>query len=422
MTVPTLSPKIQKMRAYAEALDRADTLAPLRAAFHVPDGVIYLDGNSLGPLAHSVRDRVRSVVETEWGKGLIGSWNEAGWVDLPRCVGDKIARLIGAAERTVVAADSTSVNLFKVLAAATSMRPDRRVIVSEQSNFPTDLYMAEGLSALLGQGHELRLAQTADDLPSLIDESVAAVMLTHVNYRSGRVHDMAALTKRAHDVGALAIWDLAHSAGALPVDLAGADADFAVGCGYKYLNGGPGAPAFLYVAPGLQEEARQPLSGWFGHAAPFSFEPGYTPAPGIDRFLAGTPGVLAMSALDAALDLFAEVDMMALREKSVALCELFLERVEATCGTLGVTLASPRDAAQRGSQVSFAHADAYAVMQALIARGIFGDFRAPDILRFGFTPLYTRFVDVFDAAEGLHEVLSNDVWKRPEFNVRRAVT
>jgi kynureninase len=409
-------------RAHAEALDGADPLAPLRAGFHLPDGLIYLDGNSLGPLAYAVRDRVRAVVDAEWGEGLIGSWNEAGWIELPRRVGDKIARLVGAAEGTIVATDSTSVNLFKVLAAATTLRPDRRVIVSERSNFPTDLYMAEGLAALLARGHELRLADSADDLPALIDDSVAVLMLTHVNYRSGLVHDMAALTRQAHDAGALTVWDLAHSAGALPVDLAGASADFAIGCGYKYLNGGPGAPAFLYVAPAHQEEARQPLSGWFGHAAPFRFEPGYAPAPGIDRFLTGTPGVLSMSALDAALDLFGGVDMAALRQKSVALCEFFLARVEATCGALGVTLASPRDASRRGSQVSFAHPDAYAVMQALIARGVIGDFRAPDILRFGFTPLYTRFVDAFDAVEELRAVLAEEEWKRPEFNVRRAVT
>jgi kynureninase len=409
-------------RADAEALDRADPLAPLRAGFHLPDDILYLDGNSLGPLAYAVRDRVRAVVDAEWGQGLIGSWNEAGWVELPRRVGDKIAKLVGAAEGTIVATDSTSVNLFKVLAAATTLRPERRVVVSERSNFPTDLYMAEGLAALLARGHELRLADSADELPGLIDDSVAVLMLTHVNYRSGLVHDMAALTQAAHDAGALAVWDLAHSAGALPVDLAGADADFAVGCGYKYLNGGPGAPAFLYVAPRHQAEVRQPLSGWFGHAAPFRFEPGYAPAPGIDRFLTGTPGVLSMSALDAALDLFGAVDMAALRQKSVALCEFFLARVEATSGALGVTLASPRDAARRGSQVSFAHPHAYAVMQALIARGVIGDFRAPDILRFGFTPLYTRFVDAFDAARELQAVLAGEEWKRPEFNVQRAVT
>ncbi|MCB8840289.1 kynureninase [Aurantimonas sp. VKM B-3413] len=409
-------------REEAEALDRSDPLAGMRDAFHMPEGLIYLDGNSLGPLAHNVRERVRDVVEREWGDGLIGSWNAAGWVDLPRRVGDKIARLIGAPEASVVAADSTSVNLFKVLAAAIALNPSRRVIVSERSNFPTDLYIAEGLAALAGQGHELRLVNDPADIPAVLDETVAAVMLTHVSYRTGLVHDMAATTRMAHDCGALAIWDLAHSAGAMPLDLTGADADFAIGCGYKYLNGGPGAPAFLYVAPRLQGRAVQPLSGWFGHAAPFRFDSSYQPADGIDRFLTGTPAVLSMSALDAALDLFETVDMAGLREKSVALCELFLARVEALCGEFDVTLVSPRDASVRGSQISFAHPGAYAVMQALIARGVIGDFRAPDILRFGFAPLYTRFVDAFDAAEILSEVLASGEWRRPEFGVRRAVT
>ena len=409
-------------RADAEALDAADPLAPLRGAFYLQEGLLYLDGNSLGPMAHSVRDRISDTVAQEWGVGLIGSWNEAGWIDLPRRVGDKIARLVGAPERSVVAADSTSVNLFKVLSAAIGLNPDRRVIVSERANFPTDLYMAEGLAALLKQGHELRLVDNAEEIAAALDETVAVLMLTHVNYRTGRIHDMAALTRLAHACGALTIWDLAHSAGALKVDLSGSDADFAIGCGYKYLNGGPGAPAFLYVAPRLQERAIQPLSGWFGHVAPFAFDTGYEPAPGIDRFLAGTPGVIGMSGLEAALDIFDGVDMAVLRQKSVALCELFLARVEVLCGDLGVALASPRDAAMRGSQVSFTHDNAYAVMQALIARRLVGDFRAPDILRFGFTPLYMRHVDAFDAAEVLHQVLSSGEWQRPEFAVRRAVT
>ncbi|MCQ8782114.1 kynureninase [Mangrovibrevibacter kandeliae] len=409
-------------RADVEALDANDPLRGLRDAFHVPDGLLYLDGNSLGPMAHRVRERVRKAVEQEWADGLIGSWNDAGWVDLPRRVGGKIARLVGAQARSVVATDSTSVNLFKVLAAALQLSPERRVIVSERSNFPTDLYMAEGIASLAGRGHELRLVDDPAEIPAALDERVAVLMLTHVSYRTGLIHDMADLTRRAHDCGALTIWDLAHSAGALPVDLEGADADFAIGCGYKYLNGGPGAPAFLYVAPGLQARATQPLSGWFGHAAPFAFDSGYRPADGIDRFLTGTPGVISMSALDAALDIFDAVEMAALRTKSVALCELFLAQVEARCRGLGVALVSPREADRRGSQVSFAHPNAYAVMQALIARRVVGDFRAPDILRFGFTPLYTRYTDAFDAAAVMHEVLASGEWERPEFNVRRAVT
>ncbi|WP_420405209.1 kynureninase [Nisaea sp.] len=403
-------------------LDTADPLARFRAEFELPDGVIYLDGNSLGPLPRMVRERVSACVDHEWGQGLIRSWNDAGWIDLPTAVGDKIGRLIGAEPETVVATDSTSVNLFKVLAAALALRPERKVVVSEKSNFPTDLYMVEGLTELLGKGHELRLIDDPSELPRALGEDVAAVMLTHVNYRSGLMHDMAAVTSAVHAAGALAIWDLAHSAGAVPVDLSGAAADFAVGCGYKYLNGGPGAPAFVYVAPRHQQAVRQPLTGWFAHKAPFAFDHRFEPTDGIKRFLCGTPPVLAMTALDAALDIWSDVDMAVLREKSVALTECFIELVENRCAGLGLTLASPREAAQRGSQVSFAHKDGYPVMQALIAGGVIGDFRAPDLLRFGFTALYTRFVDVWDAVEQLEETLRTRSWDRPEFHARAAVT
>jgi len=402
--------------------DAADPLARFRAEFELPEDVIYLDGNSLGPLPRTVRERVASCVAEEWGNGLIRSWNDAGWVDLPSKVGGKIGALIGAEPESVVATDSTSVNLFKVLSAALALRPDRRVVISEKTNFPTDLYMVEGLTELLGQGHELRLIEDPSELPGALGEDVAAVMLTHVNYRSGYMHDMAAVTASVHEAGALAIWDLAHSAGAVPVDLSSAGADFAVGCGYKYLNGGPGAPAFAYVAPRHQETARQPLTGWFAHKAPFAFEPHFEATEGIKRFLCGTPPVLAMTALDAALDLWSEVDMTALREKSVALTECFIELVETRCANLGLALASPRDAARRGSQVSFAHEQGYPVMQALIARGVIGDFRAPDLLRFGFTPLYTRFADVWNAVGHLEEILRTRSWDRPEFHARAAVT
>jgi kynureninase len=384
--------------------------------------VIYLDGNSLGPLPRIVRERVAKCVSEEWGDGLIRSWNDAGWVELPETVGGKIGKLIGAEPESVVATDSTSVNLFKVLSAALVLRPERKIVVSEKSNFPTDLYMVEGLKELLGKGHELRLIENPSELPGALGPNVAAVMLTHVNYRSGYMHDMAAVTRAVHGAGALAIWDLAHSAGAVPVDLSGAKADFAVGCGYKYLNGGPGAPAFAYVAPRHQKEARQPLTGWFSHKAPFAFDHRFEATDGIKRFLCGTPPVLAMTALDAALDLWSEVDMAALREKSVALTECFIELVEERGAGLGLTLASPRDAARRGSQVSFAHENGYPVMQALIARGVIGDFRAPDLLRFGFTPLYTRFTDVFDAVGHLEEILRTRSWDRPEFRARAAVT
>ena len=403
-------------------LDRQDPLAALREEFTLRDGLIYLDGNSLGPMQACVAERVQRCFEKEWAQDLIASWNTADWYRLPQTVGAKIAPLIGAGADDVAVTDSTSVNLFKVLAAAVSIRPDRRVIVSERSNFPTDLYIAEGLAAFAGKGHELRLIDSTDELDAAVDADVAAVMLTHVNYRTGEVHDMADVTRKAHAAGAVMVWDLAHSAGALPVDLAAADADFAIGCGYKYLNGGPGAPAFVYVAPRLQADVTQPLSGWFGHRAPFEMKPSFEAATTIHRFLTGTPPVLSLVALDAALDVWSRVSMDAVREKSVRLCEMFIERVGARCGTYGLSLASPRDASRRGSQVCFAHPDAFPIMQALIARGVVGDFRAPDILRFGFAPLYVRFVDVHDAVEHLREILETEAWRQDKFMVKSAVT
>ena len=410
----------------ALALDAADALAPLREQFSLPDGVIYLDGNSLGVLPRTAAARVQAVLLQEWGVDLIRSWNSAGWMELPQRVGDKIARLVGAGAGELVVADSTSVNLFKVLSAALAITaadsPQRRVILSERSNFPTDLYIAESLAR--ERGFELVLAQ-ADEIPALLDARTAVLMLTHVNYRTGRMHDMAALSRAAHDVGALTVWDLAHSAGAVPVDLTRDGADFAVGCGYKYLNGGPGAPAFVWSHPRHAERFWQPLAGWMGHAAPFEFTPGYRPAAGIARYLCGTPAVLSLAALECGVDtvLAAEAmgGMAALRAKSLALTRLFAQRVQATCPDL--TLVSPEDDALRGSQVCLSHAErAYPVVQALIARGVIGDFRAPDILRFGFTPLYLRFADAWDAAEHLRQVLDSGEWRRAEFNQRRAVT
>jgi len=416
------------------ARDVADPLAPHRNAFALPDGVIYLDGNSLGPLPRATPARLREVVEREWGDGLIRSWNTAGWIDAPRRVGAKIARLIGARPNEVICADSTSINLFKALAAALTLqavRPqvstnERRVILSERGNFPTDLYVAQGLADLLGRRHELKLVEF-DDVAEAIDERVAVLLLTHVNYRTGAMHDMAALTQRAHGAGAFAIWDLAHSAGAVPVDLNAAGADFAVGCGYKYLNGGPGAPAFAFVAErhlAALAKARfaQPLAGWIGHRAPFDFDADYAPARGIDRFAVGTPSILALAALDCGVDTVLAAGTDALRAKSVALTELFIALAEERCAELGLALVTPRDAQRRGSQVSFAHENAWPVMQASIARGVIGDFRAPDILRFGFAPLYVRFVDVWDAVEALRDVLATRAWDRPEFKQRRAVT
>lgn len=413
-------------RADLDALDRDDPLARFRDRFVLPPGVIYLDGNSLGALPRSVPERVREVVEAEWGQDLIRSWNRHGWIDLPRRAGAKIARLIGAAPEEVVVADSTSVDLFKLLAAALERTGDRRVIVSEAGNFPTDLYVVQGLAraveALGGRRLELRTVGRRDELGSALGDDVAVVLLTQVDYRTGELWDLAETTRRIHRAGALALWDLAHSAGAVPVDLEGAGADLAVGCGYKFLNGGPGAPAFLYVARRHQEALRSPLQGWLGHEAPFAFEPEYRPAPGIARFLAGTPPVLSMAALDAALDAFDGVEMAAVRAKSVALGDLFLDLVEHECAGLGIEPACPRDGVRRGSQVSFRHPEGYAVVQALIARGVIGDFREPDVLRFGLAPLYLRYADVGDAVQHLRKVLEGREWDRPELKARAAVT
>ena len=430
-------------RAACAARDAADPLAALREQFDLPPGVNYLDGNSLGVLPRATAARVHDVVTREWGQGLIRSWNSAGWIELPRRVGDKIGRLVGAAPGELVVADSTSVNLFKVLSAAARIAQAddaaRRVIVSERSNFPTDLYIAESVAAQHGMTLELL---DIDAIPARLapgaGADVAVLMLTQVNYRSGRMADMAAVTALAHGAGALMLWDLAHSAGAVPVDLNGADADFAVGCGYKYLNGGPGAPAFCWAHPRHAERFWQPLSGWMGHAAPFVFEPGYRPAPGIGRYLCGTPQVIGMSALECGVDTVLAAEplggMAALRAKSVALSELFIALVRRHLAGSGLTIHTPLEAAQRGSQVSLGvpadgSVDGYAVMQALIARGVIGDYRAgdgsaaePHLLRFGFTPLYTRFQDVFDAVEALAEVLARGEWREERFTRRSAVT
>jgi kynureninase len=424
------------------ARDAADPLAPLRDRFALErideQGTIYLDGNSLGVLPKAAIAQVRHVVEDEWGLGLIRSWNGAGWITLSQRVGDKIARLVGAGPGEVVVADSTSVNLYKVLSAALAIveadAPGRRTIVSERTNFPTDLYIADTLAR--AHGFELVLVD-APDLSTHLDDRLAILLLTHVNYRTGRMYPMAEVTRAAHDAGAIMIWDLAHSAGAMPVhvhahDVAEEAADFAVGCGYKYLNGGPGAPAFAWAHPRLtarmdHEQWRQPLAGWFGHAAPFDFTPDYQPAAGMSRFLCGTPPVLSLAALECGVDSVLAADdyggLVAVRQKSVALTDSFIALVESRCAGHGLSLATPHAANERGSQVSFAHAQGgYAVMQALIARGVIGDFRAPDILRFGFTPLYTRFVDVWDAVERLQQVLASGEWREPRFSVRATVT
>lgn len=399
--------------------DKNDVLRTKKDAFKIPEGVIYLDGNSLGVLPKNVPARLAEVVEKEWGASLIKSWNEHSWIDLPVRVGNRIGKLIGAPEGSVVACDSTSVNVFKVLSAAISLRPDRKVILSDNGNFPTDLYVASGLTSLLDNGYELKIVDP-EDVEAAISEDVAAIMLTQVDYRTGRVHDMAGLTARAHEAGALAIWDLAHSAGAIPVDLEGAKADFAIGCGYKYLNGGPGAPAFLYVAAEHQDRVTSPITGWMGHEAPFAFDLDYRPVHGISRMTVGTPAILSLSSLYAALEVFEDVDMADIRRKSISLSELFIAQVEEKC--LQLTLASPRDPEARGSQVSFRFNEGYAAMQALIARGVIGDFRAPDVMRFGFTPLYLSHQDIIDAVDILADILQTKSWDRPEFKKRAKVT
>lgn len=408
-------------RAACQAMDAADPLAPLRDRFDLPEGLIYLDGNSLGAMPKDAAARAHDVVTREWGTGLIKSWNSAGWFDLPVRLGDKLAPLIGAAPGEVVVCDSTSQNLFKVLSAAVALRPDRRVLILEGSNFPTNNYIAEGVAAATGGRVEVRLCEK-DEIAEAIDEDTIAVAITHVHYKSGHVHDMAAITARAHAVGALSIWDLCHSAGAMPVDLNGAGVDFAVGCTYKYLNGGPGSPAFLFAARRHQGQALQPVTGWWGHAAPFAFEPGYRPQQGIRQYLIGTQQILSMALAEVGLDIHLSADMGAIRTKSIALTDLFIRLVEQRCAGHGFTLASPRAAEARGSQVSFAHADGYPIMRALIAAGVIGDFRAPDTVRFGFTPLYVRFVDVWDAVDRLVAIMDGGIWKLPEHQVRDAVT
>ncbi|MGN6665683.1 MAG: kynureninase [Trinickia sp.] len=415
-----------KTRADAIAFDRDDPLAPLRDRFALAPDAIYLDGNSLGVPPVAAAARAQAVIAHEWTQGLIRSWNSAGWFALPRRLGDKLAPLVGADRDELVVTDTISVNLFKLLSAALKMAhdrdPSRRVIVSERANFPTDLYIAQGLIDQLDRGYTLRLVDDPADLPRAIGEDTAVAMITHVNYRTGYMHDMGALTQLIQRAGALALWDLAHSAGAVPVDLNGVHADFAVGCTYKYLNGGPGSPAFAWAAKRHQDALAQPLSGWWGHAAPFAMNPVYAPGRGIGRFLCGTQPIVSMSLVEAGLDVFLETDMQTIRRKSLALSDAFIHLVEARCPDHPLTLVTPRAHTQRGSHVSLEHPHGYAVMQALIARGVIGDYREPRVLRFGFTPLYTRFVDVWDAVETLRDVLDTEAWNAPEFAARHSVT
>ncbi|WP_322030727.1 kynureninase [Paraburkholderia sp. J76] len=413
-------------RNEALAADRADPLAALREQFTLAAGTIYLDGNSLGVPPSASAARAQAVIGGEWGEGLIRSWNTAGWFAMPKRLGNKLAKLIGAADDEVVVTDTISINLFKALSAALRVQnardPKRRVIVSERSNFPSDLYIAQGLIEQLDRGYELRLVDDPSELRAAIREDVAVAMITHVNYRTGEMHDMRALTGHIHAQGALALWDLAHSAGAVPVDLNGANADYAVGCTYKYLNGGPGSPGFVWVPKRHQSAFSQPLSGWWGHKKPFEMSPEYRPDDGIARYLCGTQPIVSMALVECGLDVFLQTDMQAIRRKSLALTDLFIELVETRCKEYGLTLVTPRGHAGRGSHVSFEHPHGYEVMQALIARGVIGDYREPRVLRFGFTPLYVRYVDVWDAVETLRDVLATESWRKPEFAERGAVT
>jgi kynureninase len=408
-------------RSGLEARDRADPLREFRNRFDLPEGVIYLDGNSLGAMPRATPECVREVVQDQWGRDLIRSWNKHGWIDLQQRIGAKIGRLIGAREGETVVADTTSVNLFKALAAALELRPERRVIVSESSNFPTDLYIAEGLVRHLGRGHTLRLAE-ADDIEAAISDDVAVVMLTHVNYRTGRMYDMQRITERVHARGAIMLWDLSHSTGAVPVDVTSANVDFAVGCGYKYLNGGPGAPAFVYIARRHQARVTPVLSGWLGHASPFAFEPSYRPAEGINRLIVSAAPILSLKALEVGVDLMLEASIDALRAKSVQQTEIFDALVRQEVGDDTFALVSPRAPEMRGSQLCYAHEDGWPIMQALIDRGVIGDFRAPDILRFGFTPLYVGYVEMWDAVEILREIMAERAWDRPKYHARATVT
>ncbi|WP_337154230.1 kynureninase [Pseudomonas protegens] len=407
-------------------LDEQDPLAPLRQQFSLPEGVIYLDGNSLGARPVAAAERARQVIEQEWGAGLIRSWNTAGWRDLSQRLGDRLAPLIGAGAGEVVITDTTSINLFKVLSAALQVQagraPQRRVIVSESSNFPTDLYIVEGLTQLLQQGYSLRLVDSPEQLPAAIDQDTAVVLLTHVNYKTGYMHDMQATTGLIHEAGALSIWDLAHSAGAVPVDLGRSGADYAIGCTYKYLNGGPGSQAFAWVAPALCDLVTQPLSGWFGHARQFDMATRYEPSSGIARYLCGTQPITSLAMVECGLEVFERTDMQSLRRKSLALTDLFIELVEQRCAGHELKLVTPREHAKRGSHVSFEHPEGYAVIQALIARGVIGDYREPRIMRFGFTPLYTRFSEVWDAVQILGEILDQKTWAQAQFQVRHSVT
>lgn len=410
-------------RALCEQLDRDDPLAAMRDAFELAPDLIYLDGNSLGPLPKAAKSRAREVIDREWGRDLIRSWNQHDWFQLPQRVGGKVAELIGAGEDEVVVTDSVGINLYKVLCAALNLQPTRKIILMEGSNFPSNNYIGQGIASA-SQDREVKFVEFAqsDQLLDALNEQVAVLCLTHVHYRTGRIHDMATITARAQELGIVVVWDLCHSTGALPVDLNGCHVDFAVGCTYKYLNGGPGSPAYLFAARRHHGVALQPITGWWGHDQPFALYRDYAPAAGVNQMLTGTQPVISLAVAEVGIDLFLEVDIKQVRQKSVDLCDLFIELVESRCPDAGFRLISPGDSNERGSQVSFDHTEGYAVMRALIDHQVIGDFRAPATMRFGFTPLYTRYVDVWDAVERLCVVMEAEMWREPRYQERGEVT
>ena len=406
----------------ASKLDADDPLNAYRDLFHIPDGVIYLDGNSLGAMVKTAPARVAQAVEQEWATGLISSWNKAGWWELPQSLGAKIAPLVGADADNVIVTDSTTINLYKALHAALALRPDRKVVIAEETSFPTDLYIAEGAMASRSNMQRKLIGEAGEGLDEALDNQTAVVLLSHVDYRTGALLDMQAITKKVQAAGAIMVWDLCHSAGVIPIELEACNVDFAVGCTYKYLNGGPGSPAFIYANKRHHNNIKQPLTGWWAHAEPFAFKQNFKSQTGVRAFLCGTQGILSMSALEAGLDAFNNVDMKAVRQKSIALTSLFAEIVMQQCGDLGIGMFSPEDGAARGSQIALTHENAYEIMQALIDRGVIGDFRQPNILRFGFSPLYVSFADVRNAAQVLFDILSSGAWQDERFSVRNAVS
>lgn len=405
-----------------KAMDLADPIASFRERFHLPDGIIYLDGNSLGPAPKSVFDEMQKAIHEEWANGLIRSWNKAGWFDLPGTLGAMIAKLVGANSNEVIVTDNTSSNIFKTLFAALSLRPDRKTIVAEQGSFPTDLYIAQGVQSVRPDLILKLEGRDADRIEDLLDDDTAVVLINQVDYRTGELRNMSEVTNAAHDCGAIVVWDLCHSAGIYPVDLNGSNADMAIGCSYKYLNGGPGAPAFVFCAERHANAVSQPLSGWWGHAKPFAFQTDFEPLGGVGKFASGTQPILSLRAMKAGLEVACEADMNEVRAKSMALTDLFIELVEAKCAGHGVELVSPRDAARRGSQASFSHENGYAIVQAMIDRGVIGDFRRPNIMRFGFAPLYISYEDVWRSAEIMQDILENRTWDQPHFRAENAVT